>query len=83
MGWLTYKKYQSKSKIRFHTNEAGRSFIPVIKSSLENGNVLVSVAEKGYANLFLCAKCRNVAACVRSQRKIGDAIFAERPSLMY
>lgn len=62
-GWLTYKKYQSKSKIRFHTNEAGRSFIPVIKSSLENGNVLVSVAEKGYANLFLCAKCRNVAAC--------------------
>jgi len=43
-----------------HSLEVAR---PTIKSAINRGNVLVSVSEKGYGNLFLCARCRNTASC--------------------
>lgn len=63
IGWLENKSYRQKNKIRFMTNEMGNSYISSIKRGLINGSVLISVAEKGYANLFLCSKCRNTASC--------------------
>ena len=63
IGWLEKKSYKSKCIIKFSTNDLGKSYIPTIKNSIKHGNVLVSVSEKGYANLFLCARCRNTANC--------------------
>ena len=63
LGWLEKKNYRSKCNIKFSSNDSGRSYIPTIKSAIPKGNVLVSVSEKGYANLFLCARCRNTASC--------------------
>lgn len=63
IGWLEKKNYRQKNNLKFVTNEMGNSFIPVVKKGLINGNALISVAEKGYANLFLCSKCRNAASC--------------------
>jgi primosomal protein N' len=63
IGWLDKKNYRTKSNIKIVTSENGRSFISTVKKGIEQGNVLVTVAEKGYANLFLCAKCRNTASC--------------------
>jgi len=63
LGWLEKKNYRNKCNIKFSSNESGRSYIPTIKSAILKGNVLVSVSEKGYANLFLCARCRNTASC--------------------
>ncbi len=63
IGWLEKKLYKQKNTQRFLTNENGNSYISSIKKGISNGNVLVSVSEKGYANLFLCSKCRNTANC--------------------
>lgn len=63
IGWLEKKSYKSRCNIKFSTNDLGKSHIPTIKNSIKHGNVLVSVSEKGYANLFLCARCRNTANC--------------------
>ncbi len=63
LGWLEKKNYRSKCNIKFSSNDSGRSYIPTIKSAIKSGNVLVNVSEKGYANLFLCARCRNTASC--------------------
>jgi len=63
IGWLEKKSYKSKCNVKFSTNDLGASYIPTIKNSIKHGNVLVSVSEKGYANLFLCARCRNTANC--------------------
>ncbi len=63
LGWLEKKSYRSKCNIKFYSNDSGRSYIPTIKSAINRGNVLVSVSEKGYGNLFLCARCRNTASC--------------------
>jgi len=63
IGWLEKKIYKPKNKQRFLTNENGNSYVSTIKKGISNGNVLVSVSEKGYANLFLCTKCRNTANC--------------------
>jgi len=63
IGWLEKKNYRNKNGIQIVTGENGRSFISTVKKGITQGNVLVSVAEKGYANLFLCARCRNTANC--------------------
>lgn len=63
IGWLEKKLYKQKNTQRFLTNENGNSYISSIKKGISNGSVLVSVSEKGYANLFLCSKCRNTANC--------------------
>jgi len=63
IGWLEKKSYRSNQKIQIATMENGRSFVSTVKKGILHGNVLVSVAEKGYANLFLCARCRNTANC--------------------
>jgi primosomal protein N' (replication factor Y) len=63
IGWLEKKLYKQKNTQRFLTNENGNSYVSTIKKGISNGNVLVSVSEKGYANLFLCSKCRNTANC--------------------
>jgi primosomal protein N' (replication factor Y) len=63
IGWLEKKNYRSKNGIQIVTSENGRSFVSSLKKGIAQGNVLVTVAEKGYANLFLCARCRNTASC--------------------
>ena len=63
IGWLEKKNYRNKNGIQIVTGENGRSFVSSVKKGIAQGNVLVTVAEKGYANLFLCAKCRNTASC--------------------
>jgi primosomal protein N' (replication factor Y) len=63
LGWLERKTFKSKSKRQVISSDNGNSYISVIKNGLTKGNVLVSVAEKGYSNLFLCSKCRNSAIC--------------------
>ena len=63
IGWLEKKLYKQKNTQRFLTNENGNSYVSSIKKGISNGNVLVSVSEKGYANLFLCSKCRDTANC--------------------
>ena len=63
LGWLKRKGYKKAVKHNYRTSDNGLSYIVQIKKAFTNGNVLVSVAEKGYANLFLCSKCRNTANC--------------------
>jgi primosomal protein N' (replication factor Y) len=63
ISWLEKKLYKQKNTQRFLTNENGNLYVSSIKKGISNGNVLVSVSEKGYANLFLCSKCRNTANC--------------------
>jgi primosomal protein N' (replication factor Y) (superfamily II helicase) len=63
IGWLEHKIYKSKSEIRIVASDSNHSFISMIKKSLSSGSVLVTVSEKGYANVFLCSKCRNSAKC--------------------
>ena len=63
LNWVSNLNIRSGSKLNFITTDGRDSFIPVIKKGLNKGNVLVSVAAKGYANVFLCSKCRSVANC--------------------
>lgn len=63
VGWLEQKIYKSKSEISIVASDSNRSFLSTIKKSLSSGSVLVTVSEKGYANVFLCSKCRNSAKC--------------------
>lgn len=63
IGWLESKIYENKSAIKIVSANDNHSSILTIKKGLDQGNVLVSVSEKGYANLFLCTKCRNTANC--------------------
>ena len=37
--------------------------IPEVRKSLTQGKVLFLAPRKGYANLLLCAKCKNIALC--------------------
>lgn len=60
--WLESKKYKVKNSIKFFTSDSS-TYTPIVKKGLISGNSLISVAQKGYGNLFLCAKCRNTAAC--------------------
>lgn len=63
LNWVKNLRIRSVSKVNFVTTDGRDSFMPVIKKALNKGNVLVSVAAKGYANVFLCSKCRSVANC--------------------
>ena len=63
LNWIKDLKVRSDCKIKYFVSGGSDSFLPVIKEALNLGNVLVSVAAKGYANIFLCSKCRNPANC--------------------
>lgn len=63
LNWIKKLEIKSKSKVKYFVSNGADSYIPVIKDALSKGNVLVSVAAKGYANIFLCSKCRNPANC--------------------
>ena len=63
IGWLDHKIYKSNSEISIVASDSNRSYLSTIKKSLSSGSVLVTVNEKGYANVFLCSKCRNSAKC--------------------
>ena len=63
LNWIKKLQINSKADTNFFVTEGQDSYIPVIKKALQKGNVLVSVAAKGYANIFLCSKCRNLASC--------------------
>jgi primosomal protein N' (replication factor Y) len=63
IGWLEKLVLADNSKCNYHSMDSSSSFISVIKKGIKTGNVLVSVAEKGYANVFLCSKCKNLAKC--------------------
>jgi primosomal protein N' (replication factor Y) len=63
IGWLERLVLADNSKCNYHSMDSSSSFISVIKKGVKTGNVLVSVAEKGYANVFLCSKCKNLAKC--------------------
>ena len=74
IGWLEKKLYKKKNSQRFITSENGNSYMSTIKKRIASGNVLVSVSEKGYANLFLCSKCRNTANCLCGGKLQIDAL---------
>ena len=85
IGWLDKKVYKVKTNQKYITGESGNSYILAIKNGSSKGNVLVSVAEKGYANLFLCATCRNTATCecggklqIDSVKKIPKCYLCEK-----
>lgn len=63
LNWFNKLEIKTPVKINFTVREGSDSFIPVIKKALAKGNVLVSVANKGYANAFLCSRCRTLASC--------------------
>lgn len=63
MSWIKNLQINTQAKINYIVSTGINSFIPVIKNGLKQGNVLVSVAAKGYANIFLCSKCRTGAVC--------------------
>lgn len=63
IGWLEGINFKRNISHTYVTSDGSNSFIPQIRKAISKGNVLVSVAEKGYANLFLCTKCRNSARC--------------------
>ncbi|NCZ77162.1 MAG: hypothetical protein EBY12_04095, partial [Actinobacteria bacterium] len=63
IGWMESKRYKRAIKHNYRTSDKSDSYIPQLKHAISKGNVLVSVAEKGYANLFLCTRCRNSARC--------------------
>jgi len=63
LNWIKKLQINSKADTNFFVTEGQDSYIPVIKKALQKGNVLISVAAKGYANIFLCSKCRNLASC--------------------
>ncbi|CAB4616132.1 MAG: hypothetical protein F2589_04590 [Actinobacteria bacterium] len=62
-GWIKEIPISNLIKHTFSVLDGRDSDLAVIRKSLKNGNVLISVADKGYANVFLCAKCRNLALC--------------------
>ena len=85
IGWLEKKGYRQNNKIKFITNEMGNSYISAIKKGVTKGSALISVAEKGYANLFLCSKCRNTASCecggklqIQESRKVPQCYICQK-----
>lgn len=57
------KNYSNFKNYQWVTIDNNRSFNEVVRKGLEIGHVLVSIAEKGYANMFVCNRCRNRANC--------------------
>ena len=63
LNWIQKMYIKSTARLNYVVTNGRDSFIPTIKKALQMGNVLVSVAAKGYANAFLCSKCRCIATC--------------------
>jgi primosomal protein N' (replication factor Y) len=63
IGWIERKILDTPIKKRIFSSDSGVSYLNILRNGLKTGSVLVCVAEKGYSNLFLCAKCRNSAKC--------------------
>jgi primosomal protein N' (replication factor Y) (superfamily II helicase) len=61
--WINKLDIDVKTNLNFLVSDGQDSYIPFVKKALLKGNVLISVASKGYANIFLCGKCRNLASC--------------------
>ena len=62
-GCLQFRNYGSLKRIKWLSSDSNRSYHEVVKDGLKTGPVLISIAEKGYANMFICSKCRNPAKC--------------------
>ncbi len=63
LNWIKKLEIKSASDLNYVVTNGRDSFIPTIKKAIQKGDVLVSVAAKGYANVFLCSKCRSMANC--------------------
>jgi len=64
IGWITVtleRKFLGGHRANIATEP--NSYHDTIRKALKNGPVLVSVADKGYANTFSCQRCRNLALC--------------------
>ena len=61
--WLKKVSIKELNNCSYHVLDGSKSYVSLIKKNIKNGNVLVSVAGKGYANIFLCSKCKNLAMC--------------------
>ncbi len=64
IGWISYnseRKLVPGHRVNIATEP--NSYHETIRKALKIGPVLVSVADKGYANTFSCQRCRNVALC--------------------
>ena len=48
---------------RFRVSCSPHNYLEIIRRAVKSGSVLVTVAEKGFSNLFVCRRCRNVARC--------------------
>jgi primosomal protein N' (replication factor Y) len=60
---LQFRNYANLKQLKWISYDQNRSFHEVVRSGLKLGPVLISIAEKGYANMFVCSKCRNRATC--------------------
>ena len=63
LNWIQKLEINSPAHLNYVVTNGRDSFIPTIKKAIQKGSVLVSVAAKGYANVFLCSKCRSLANC--------------------
>ena len=64
IGWINVtleRKFLGGHRANIATEP--NSYHDTIRKALKNGPVLVSVADKGYANTFSCQRCRNLALC--------------------
>ena len=48
---------------RPRVSTAPQTYLKEVRSSLNQGSVLISVAGKHFANTFVCGKCRNIPRC--------------------
>lgn len=64
IGWISATS-ERKIPIGHRANIATEpnAYHDTIRKALKSGPVLVSVADKGYANTFSCQRCRNLALC--------------------
>jgi primosomal protein N' (replication factor Y) len=79
IGWIERKILDVPGKKRIFPSDSGVSYLNVLRNGLKTGSVLVSVAEKGYSNLFLCGKCKNPANCPCGG-KLGIASKNSKPN---
>ena len=71
IGWISAtseRKFLGGHRANIATEP--NSYHDTIRKALKNGPVLVSVADKGYANTFSCQRCRNHALCECGGRQI-------------
>jgi primosomal protein N' (replication factor Y) len=64
IGWiapLSERKFLGGQRLNVATEP--NSYHETIRKGLSNGPVLISVADKGYANTYSCQRCRNLATC--------------------